>query len=248
VAGRSGPSAALHLETGINRLGLRPLEARALALSPDRLRPLELDLVISHLACGSEPGHPMNAQQLDRFTEICSLFPGVPRSLAASSGVFLGPEYHFDLVRPGISLYGGAPFSAPEPRLQPVATLYAPILQILNVTAGETIGYGADFTAPQALRIAIVAAGYADGVLRSSSPGAYGKLNGTACAFVGRISMDLIALDVTESKDAQPGASIELIGPNVPLDEAARRAGTISYEVLARIGARVTRTYDGEVA
>ncbi len=241
-------AAALHIDTGMNRLGLRPEEARALAVAPDRLRPLELELLVSHLACGSQAGHTMNAAQLDRFTQLCALFPGVPRSLAASGGVFLGADYHLDQIRPGISLYGGGPFGSPDPRLTRVATLTAPILQIRQVPAGETIGYGADFTATQAMRIAIVAAGYADGVLRSSSPGAYGSLDGQACALVGRISMDLIALDVTDRPNAQPGAEIELIGRHVALDEVARRAATISYEILTRIGARVARLYSGDGA
>ncbi len=241
-------SAALHIDTGMNRLGLRPEEARALAVAPDRLRPLELELLVSHLACGVQADHPMNALQLDRFIDICALYPGVPRSLAASGGVFLGPDYHLDQVRPGISLYGGGPFASPDPRLTCVATLQAPILQVRQISPGETIGYGADFTATQALRIAIVAAGYADGVLRSSSPGAYGSLDGQACSLVGRISMDLIALDVSACPNAQPGAAIELIGRHVPLDDVARRAGTISYEVLTRIGARVARLYSGDVA
>jgi alanine racemase len=241
-------SAALHLDTGLNRLGLRPEEARALALSPDRLRPLELELVVSHLACGSQDGHPLNPVQAERFADVCALFPGVPRSLAASGGVFLGPDYRLDQVRPGISLYGGGPFGAADPRLKCVATLRAPILQIRQVFGGETIGYGADFTATRASRIAIVGAGYADGVLRSSSPGAYGRLDGEACPVVGRISMDLIALDVTDTPNAQPGAHIELIGAGVPLDEVARQAGTISYEILTRIGARVGRRYLGAAA
>jgi alanine racemase len=241
-------AAALHLDTGLNRLGLRLEEARALALSPDRLRPLELELVVSHLACGSQAGHPMNAVQAERFTQVCALFPSVPRSLAASGGVFLGPDYRLDQVRPGISLYGGGPFGVVDPRLACVATLKAPILQVRQVSSGETIGYGADFTATRASRIAIVAAGYADGVLRSSSPGAYGRLDGEACPVVGRISMDLIALDVTDTPNAQPGAVVNLIGAGVPLDEVARQAGTISYEVLTRIGARVPRLYTGDAA
>ncbi len=241
-------SAALHLDTGMNRLGLRLEEARALAVSPDRLRPLELELIVSHLACGGQAGHPMNARQLERFVEICRLYPGVPRSLSASGGVFLGADYRLDQVRPGISLYGGGPFAAPDPRLATVATLSAPILQVRQVPAGETIGYGADFTATQAMRIAILGIGYADGVLRSLSPGAYGSLDGQACPLVGRISMDLIALDVTDHPNAQPGADIELIGRHAPLDDVARRAGTISYEVLTRIGGRVARLYRGESA
>jgi len=241
-------SAALHIDTGMNRLGLRPEEARALAFAPDRLRPLELELIVSHLACGGQADHSMNAEQLACFVNACALYPGVPRSLAASGGVFLGPDYHLDRVRPGVSLYGGGPFGSVEPRLATVATLRAPILQVRNVPPGEVVGYGADFTATQAMRIAIVAAGYADGVLRSLSPGAYGSLDGKACRFVGRISMDLIALDVTDIPNAQPGASVELIGSTVPLDDVARRAGTISYEMLTRIGARVTRVYSGAVA
>ncbi len=240
--------AALHLDTGMNRLGLRPEEARALAVAPDRLRPLELELMVSHLACGGQAGHPMNAEQLERFTQICALFSGIPRSLAASGGVFLGSDYHLEQVRPGIGLYGGGPFASPEPRLKCVATLDAPILQVRQVFPSEKIGYGADFTATHPMRIAIVAAGYADGVLRSSSPGAYGRLDGKACPLVGRISMDLIALDVTDCPNAQPGARLELIGPNVLLDDVARRAGTISYEVLTRIGGRVARLYAGDVA
>jgi alanine racemase len=239
--------AALHLDTGMNRLGLRPEEARALAVAPDRLRPLELELIVSHLACGGQDGHPMNPRQLVRFVEICRLYPGVPRSLSASGGVFLGVDYCLEQVRPGISLYGGGPFASPDPRLATVATLKAPILQVRQVSPGETVGYGADFTATQAMRIAILAVGYADGVLRSLSPGAYGCLGGQACPLIGRISMDLIALDVTDSPNAQPGAEIELIGRHAPLDEVARQAGTISYEVLTRIGARVARLYSGEV-
>jgi alanine racemase len=241
-------AAALHIDTGMNRLGLRPEEARALAFAPDRLRPLDVELLVSHLACGGQSDHPMNADQLDGFAEICKLYPGVPRSLAASGGVFLGPDYHLEQVRPGISLYGGGPFASPEPRLACVATLKVPILQVRQISPGETIGYGADFKATQALRIAIVAAGYADGVLRSSSPGAYGSLDGQACPFVGRISMDLTALDVTDRANAQPGADIELIGRHVPLDEAARRAGTLSYEILTRISGRIARVYSGDVA
>jgi alanine racemase len=240
-------SAALHIDTGMNRLGLRLEEARALTVAPDRLRPLELELIVTHLACGGQPDHPMNAVQLARFNAICALFPGIRRSLAASGGAFLGADYHLDLVRPGISLYGGGPFGSTDPRLSCVATLEAPILQVRQVPAGEVVGYGADFTATQASRIAIIAAGYADGVLRSSSPGAYGKLDGQACPFVGRISMDLIALDVTDRPTAQPGAVIELMGRHVPVDEVARRAGTISYELLTRIGARVARVYSGDV-
>jgi alanine racemase len=247
VSTRRRLSAALHVDTGMNRLGLRPEEARALAFAPDRLRPLELELVISHLACAATPEHPLNAAQAERFAQVAALFPGVRRSLSSSAGIFLGEGYGLDMTRPGISLYGGAPTEAPELRLTPVVTLEAPILQVRNVPAGETIGYGAAFQATHAMRIAVIGAGYADGVLRSASPASYAKLGGARRPFLGRISMDLIALDVSDCSEAQPGAFVELIGAHISVDDAARAAGTAAYEVLTRIGARARLTYVGEV-
>ena len=236
---------ALHIDTGLNRLGLRPEEARALADAPGRLNRLDLRLVMSHLACSNAPDHPMNAVQLASFREIGAAFPEARLSLSNSSGVFLGPDYAFDMVRPGISLYGGGPFEIPDPRIAPVATLEAPLLQVRTVRPGESIGYGASVTVEKPTRIGIIALGYGDGVLRSASPSGYGWLSGRRCRLIGRISMDLIAMDVTDARDAAPGMLVELFGARLLLDHAAAAAGTIAYELLSRIAGRVARVYQG---
>lgn len=236
---------ALHLDTGMNRLGLRAEAVARLAAAPELLEGLELRLVMSHLACSDTPDHPLNARQRQRFLELCAPFPGVPRSLAASGGIFLGRDYHFDLVRPGISLYGGGPFGRPHPGLAPVASFLAPVLDVAEAPAGETIGYGAGFTVDRPLRLAIVACGYADGVLRSSAGHGYGWLHGALRRSLGRISMDLLVLDITGCDAARAGDLVELVGAHLPVDEAALQAGTIAYELLARLGARHARQYRG---
>ena len=241
--GAGGGAAALMIDTGLNRLGVTPDEARALAASSDRLRNVELNLVMSHLACADRPDHPMNAAQRARFVEAAAAFPGVRRSLAASDGLFLGADYAFDLVRTGVCLYGGGPEGRPDPRIRPVATLEAPILQIRTVATGETVGYGASFRAERPMRAAIVGAGYADGVLRAAGGRAYGSLAGRRCPAIGRISMDLMVFDVTEHPDARAGDLMQLIGPHVPVDEAAAAANSIAYELLVRVGARSERRY-----
>lgn len=247
-AGRPLPC-ALHIDTGMNRLGLRIEEAAALASAPDRLRGLDVRLVMSHLACADTPGHPLNALQAERFAAARGLFPEARASLANSGGLFLGEAFRFDQARPGISLYGGGPFGRPDPRLRAVATLTAPVLQVRTLARGESIGYGAEFTARRPIRAAIVAAGYADGVLRSSAGRGYGWLKGARRPILGRISMDLIALDVTDvdglNGDAQVGDPVELLGARVLLDDAAAAAGTVSYELLTRLAARIPRLYAG---
>lgn len=239
-------NAALHIDTGMNRLGLRPEEARALVDAPERLRRLNIELVISHLACGGEPDHPMNARQLERFLQAAALFPSARKSLASSGGMFLGPEYLLDMVRPGISLYGPGPYEVPDPRIRPVATLTAPIIQIRAARPGESVGYGATYSVERPQRIAVIALGYADGVLRSLSPNGYGWLAGRRCDLLGRISMDLIAMDVTDIDQIAPGDTVELFGHNIPVETAAANAGTTSYELLSRISPRVTRNYLGK--
>jgi len=237
---------ALHIDTGLNRLGLRPEEAAALADAPGRLNRLDVDLVLSHLACGGVADHPMNLVQRDRFVAAASRFPEARRSLASSGAAFQARDYSFDMIRAGISLYGGGPFDVPDPRILPVVTLDAPILQVRSLRPGETVGYGATFTVDRPLRLAVIALGYADGVLRSFSPGGYGWLAGRHCPLLGRISMDLIAMDVTEVADAAPGQRVEMFGPHLAIDTVARIAGTVSYELLTRIAARVPRVYLGE--
>ena len=237
--------AALHLDTGMHRLGLTADELAALAAAPDRLQGLDVALLMSHLACADQEDHRLNAQQAGRFNKARALMPGVAGSLANTGGVFLGAEFHHDLVRPGIGLYGGGPFGAPHPQLKPVATLAAPILQVRAVSEGETVGYGATFAADRAYRVAVIAAGYADGVLRSSAGRGRAWFGGGFRKILGRISMDLMALDVTGCEDARPGAMVELLGPHVTVDGAAEAAGTASYEILTRLGPRAERVYLG---
>ncbi|AZS21254.1 MULTISPECIES: alanine racemase [unclassified Caulobacter] len=246
VQARSGRlRAALHVDTGMNRLGLRPEELKVLVGSVDRLKRLDLEMVVSHLACADQPEHPQNAKQLERFQEAAAMLPGVKRSLANSGGLFLSEAYRFDQARPGVSLYGGGPEGRPHPEIRPVATVEAPILQVRVVPRGESIGYGAGWTASDNTRVAIVAAGYADGVPRAAFPHGEVWFDGARRPMLGRVSMDLIAVDVTDCDAARPGAMVELFGANLPVDDAADAAGTTAYERLTRLTLRGVRRYVG---
>jgi alanine racemase len=245
-------SCAIHVDTGMNRLGLTMAEARALAAAPDTLAALSPALLISHLACADTPAHPLNRRQLEAFRGVRDLFPGVPASLANSAGIFLGPEYHFDLARPGIALYG-AVFAEGHAPLATVATLEARILRIRDVPAGESVGYGAGQTLDHPARIAILGVGYADGYLRTASssnarPGARVHVGGQNAPLVGRVSMDLMAIDVTGIPNVAQGDWVELFGRHVPVDEVAATASTIGYELLTGLGRRYVRIYLGEAA
>ena len=240
-----GGEAWLHVDTGMNRLGLTVDEAQALAQSPDRLRGVEVVGVMSHLACATTPGDARSATQRARYREVAALFPNARRSLCATAGMFLGADYLFDHVRPGIGLLGGGPFDAPDARIGSVVTLEAPVLQLRILRAGESVGYGAGFTATETRRIAIVAAGYADGFLRAGAPGAYGMLDGRRLPVLGRISMDLTAFDASDCDAARPGAPVTLIGPDLPVDVVASNAGTIAHDVLTGLGARAERRWLG---
>lgn len=231
-----GGSCGVQIDTGMNRLGFRADAAPA---------PFGgLDLVLSHLACADDPAEPMNARQRDAFAAISGRYPGALRSFANSGGVFLGADYAFDATRPGICLYGGGPEGRPDPRIRPVASLAAEVLQLLDVPAGETVGYSRTFTATGPSRIATCAAGYADGVLRSYSPGGRVSVAGELRPIVGRVSMDACAVDVT-GLDVAVGDRVELFGVNRMIDDAATAAGTICYELLSAITARVPRVYVG---
>jgi alanine racemase len=241
--------AALHVDTGMNRLGLTAAEAFALAGDHGRVAALGLTLVMSHLACADTPAHLLNARQLAAFRAVTAAFPGVPASLANSAGVALGADYHFDLVRPGIALYGAAPGEA-IPALRPVATAEARILQVREMAAGDTVGYGATETRTKPARLAILAAGYADGYHRAASsrdgrPGARVFVRGRFAPLVGRVSMDLMTVDVSDVAGVRRGDWAELFGPNVPVDEVAAHAGTIGYELLTALGRRYARRYVG---
>ncbi|WP_332655183.1 alanine racemase [Brevundimonas sp.] len=231
-----GGACGLQIDTGMNRLGFRPEAAPA---------PFEgLDLVLSHLACADDPAEPMNARQRDAFAAAAARYPGAIRSFANSGGVFLGNDYGFDATRPGICLYGGGPEGRPDARIRPVATLSAEVLQVREVPAGESVGYSRGFVAGTPRRIATVAAGYADGVLRSYSPRGQAWVAGDTRPIVGRVSMDVCAVDVTGLEIAV-GDAAELFGPNRPLDEAAAAAGTVAWELLTSVGPRVQRRYVG---
>jgi alanine racemase len=240
--GERGP-AALHLDTGMNRLGVGPEELPAAAAA---LRDASLALVMSHLACASNSGHAMNALQRSRFIDAASLFPTAPLSLSATAGAFLGADYHFDLIRPGLGLYGSGGLDAGNPKLASAVTIEAPILQIRDVQAGESFGYGATFTAISQMQAATVALGYADGYLRSLGGRGYGVLAGAKLQILGRISMDLVTIDVTGCADAQEGAMVEFLGSNVPLDNVAARAGTAPYELLTTLVGSVRRAGVGK--
>jgi alanine racemase len=233
AAGQGAAPAALQLDSGMNRLGLEASELAELGAVPEGVC-----LVMSHLACADEPGHPLNAAQLAEFRRMADGL-GLPRSLAATGGTLLGPDFHLEMVRPGVGLYGGLPF-ADAAR---VVTLEIPILQVRDLAPGEAVGYGASWRAARPSRIATLSAGYADGLHRLLSNRARAFVGGVACPFAGRVSMDLIGLDVTDAPEAQPGGMAELLGPNQTVDELAAAAETIGYEVLTALGERYDRRY-----
>ncbi|MCC7427111.1 MAG: alanine racemase [Alphaproteobacteria bacterium] len=245
AAGTALP-AILHIDTGMSRLGLDARSLERLAQDPSRLDGLDLRFVMSHLA-RSEEDVPMNPAQLARFRAACARLPRAPQSLANSSGLFLGPDYHFDLGRPGAATYGINPKPGHANPMRTTVRLLGRVLQVREIGAGESVGYGATFVAARPSRIATVAVGYADGYLRSLSARARAVIAGRAVPLVGRVSMDLITLDVTDlpEADAHAGAWAELIGPKEPPDAIAERAGTNGYEILTSLGARYHRQYLG---
>jgi alanine racemase len=241
--------AALHVDTGMNRLGVSVDEAAALA---PRIRSENhgITLLMSHLACAEQPEHPLNQRQIELFREVRLLYRGIPGSLANSSGIFLGNSAHCDMVRPGAALFGVNPTPGHRNPMHPVIELRARVVQIRNVPKGETIGYNATWTAKHAARIAVVAVGYADGYPRAASasdttPGSDAIVADTRCPLAGRVSMDLLAIDITALAEnaVRRGDLITLIGATVGVDELAAAAGTIGYEVLVNLGRRYHRQY-----
>src|SRR6202047_3475006 len=246
--------AAIHIDTGMNRLGLTIVEAQGII---PRINAGDhgITLVMSHLACAESLNHPLNARQLAPFREIASLFSGVPASLSNSSGIFLGPQFQFDLVRPGAALDGVNPTPEADNPMQPVVELKARIVQLRTIERGESVGYGATWTARRPTRLAIVSAGYADGYFRAAggSDGTRGAdviVAGKRCPVVGRISMDLMAVDITDLPPnvARRGHMATLIGEGITVDELAHHFGTIGYEVLTSLGQRYARLYKGGTA
>ena len=243
--------AALHVDTGMNRLGVSPEEAAALAPRA-QTQNHGIALLLSHFACADIPDHPLNAKQLQLFRELRPLYSGIPASLANSSGIFLGDTTYFDLARPGAALYGINPTPGRPNPMRSVVELTGRVVQIRAVAREQTIGYGATWTARRNSRVAVVALGYANGLLRAGSasdehPGGAAIVAGKRCPIVGRISMDLLMLDITDLPDGavRRGDFAALIAGELGIDEVAAAAGTIGYEVLTRLGMRCHLDYRG---
>ncbi len=247
--GAGAPAAALHLDTGMNRLGLGPADLARLVAQPRLLAGVAIDLVLSHLACGEVPSEPMNGRQLAAFKAahdaLKPLLGPCRASLANSGGILLGPDYAFDLVRAGIALYGADPAARSPGRFRPVAQLLGRILQVRDVDPGMSVGYGATHRVATASRLATVAIGYADGYPRSLSNRGRGFVGATAVPLVGRVSMDLTIFDVTAAPAAAPGTFMELVGPHLSVEDIAASAGTIPYEILTALGRRAHRLVVG---
>ncbi len=247
--------AALHGDTGIHRLGFQREDVAAVI---DLAGAFDVSLVMSHLACADDIDHPLNEQQRLAFDVLRTHFPGAPASLANTAGTFLGPDFHYDLVRPGIGLFGANPASQPGHPFHPVVTLTSRIMQVKTIDAGDQVGYGATYTAKRPTRVATIAAGYADGYFRALGNGDGGTpddsgltvaIEGHQAPLIGRVSMDMITVDVTDLPPDVPkrGGFAELIGESVTVGDLARAAGTIGYEVLTRLGYRYHRTYTSSV-
>jgi len=235
--------AALQFDTGMSRMGMAPPDVAALLADPAWKDEIDPVLLMSHLACADEPLHAMNDLQRERFATLRAHFPGVPGSLANSSGIFLGAGFHHDLVRPGAALYGINPQPGHPNPLRQAVSLRARIVQVRTVQAGDVVGYGARYVATGPRRIATIAIGYADGWLRSLSGRGQAFVDGVAVPIAGTVSMDSITLDVSAIPEerVRPGREVELLGEHQTVDDVAREAGTIGYEVLTRLGSRIHR-------
>lgn len=228
-----GHSFGIQLDTGMNRLGMEQGEWEAVASFVLEAGP---EILMSHLACADEPEHEMNVVQLAEFHAMTDGID-VPRSLAATGGILLGPEYHFDLTRPGIGLYGGLPFE----EASPTVALSLPVIQLRELAIGETVGYGCAWVAEAPSQIATVAGGYADGLLRALGNRAVLWAGDVPCPVVGRISMDAITVDVSHLEQAP--RKLDILGPHQSVDDLADAGDTIGYEILTGLGARYTRRY-----
>ncbi len=233
---------AVHFDSGINRLGLDASQT-ADYLAGELPARLQVRQYLSHLACADDPAHPLNAEQLERFSAVSARAgSAIKSSLANSAGTLLGKDYHFDVLRPGLALYGGTPNPSETSPFEVCVQIEAPILQLRQLQPGDQIGYGATWTADKPTRTATVAAGYADGILRACGGGGVARLNGQAVPILGRVSMDLISVDLTAYEgEAHPGEPVCFLGGD--LDMLAGHAGAVSYELLVRLGLRFNRVY-----
>ena len=232
--------AAVHVDTGMNRLGIHHRHMEALVGALKRWG-IDLTLVLSHLACADQPTHPLNAAQLERFRRVLRFLPGVDASLCGSAGVLLGPDYHFALVRPGVGLFGGNPVRDVPTMVKNVVSVRAPILQVHSLEDGDTAGYGARYRANGTRLLATVAVGYADGFPRSLSNRGIALVDGVPAPYVGTVSMDSIILDISEVGRVKGEA--EMLGPGLTVDRLAELAGTIPNEILSGLGGRLVRRY-----
>ncbi|NGN42136.1 alanine racemase [Mesorhizobium sp. CGMCC 1.15528] len=236
---------ALQVDSGMSRLGMMPGEVETLARNPGLLEGVEVRLVMSHLACADEPEHPANAAQKKAFDLLRSLLPAAPASLTNSSGIFLGPDYHYDLARPGAALYGINPTPGKPNPMREVIRLSAKVIQTRTLEADIGVGYGHTFRTTGPLRAATISLGYADGWHRRAAAGAF--FNGVRLPFVGRVSMDSIIIDISALPEGalKAGDLVEMIGSHQTVDDVAGHAGTIGYEVLTGLGHRFHRIYEG---
>ena len=239
IWGATRPSAvSIHVDTGMNRLGF-PFD-----VSPEAFAGCRVLLLMTHLACADEPEHPLNALQLQRIGRLRQRFPGTKLSVGNSAGILNGGDFQSDLARPGIGLYGGNPWAERPNPMRVVAALEAQVVQVREVEPGETIGYGASHQAARRMSVAVIGIGYADGLPRLLSDRGEVFVNGRRCPMLGRVSMDLTAIDAT-GVGLQVGDWVEVFGPNLPVDEVAAQASTIAYEILTGISQRVERRYEG---
>ena len=243
-------TAVLHVDTGMSRLGLTTSDVDDLASKPDRLSSLNICLIMSHLACAEQTKNPLNGQQQQVFDELRMRLPFAPASLANSSGIFLGPRYHYDLIRPGASIFGVSPMSNESNPMRQVINLKGKIVQVRVIDTNMTVGYGATHRVTRPSRIATVAVGYGDGYPRQLGNRGHGYIGGALVPIVGRVSMDLTTFDVSDVPEsaAQPGMMLELINDRYTVDDLAREADTIGYEILTNLGKRYQWQYMGEVA
>jgi alanine racemase len=236
--------AAIHIDTGMNRLGLPADELSVLsAEAPERLKDINVVLIMSHLACSEDPSAKMNREQLARFRAALAALPPAPASLSPSGGVCLGRDYAFDMVRPGIALYGGNPQPSKPNAFKAVVRLTGRVLQLRRVDRGESVGYGATFHTERPATLATMGLGYADGLMRAIGNRGAGAIDGIRAPVAGRVSMDLITLDVTEIPSVKVGSEAEFIGDTISLDDMAAAAGTATYEILTNLGKRLPRNY-----
>lgn len=237
--------AALHFDTGMNRLGFDAAETQGVfSKLSDIHQVLDVRMIMSHFACADEHDHPKNEQQISLFHELSAQFPDTPKSLCNSSGLFHFPDHHYDLVRPGFCLYGGNPTPESSNPMSAVVHLQTRILQLRTAHKGETAGYGAGHQFDHDRKLATVSLGYADGFLRAGSGTAKLYYKGQPCPVVGRVSMDLVTVDVSSLKALpEPGEWLEVLGDHQSVDDLARACGTIGYEILTSLGTRYTREY-----